>query len=95
MATRRQQLEVLRLLPLDDQCPYCGGIEIFDISQADTLGLDCERTNAPCSHLTINALAACQMYENLTQSLGARLKAWWKQFVKNHIVDDYPYDDEM
>lgn len=22
-------------------------------------------------------------------------KLKWKQFVKRHIVDDYPYDDEM
>ena len=30
-----------------------------------------------------------------SQGWRSRLKVWWKQFVKNHIVDDYPYDDEM
>lgn len=33
-------------------------------------------------------------YNPAAPSLWARLKAWWPGFVKRHIVDDDPYDDE-
>jgi hypothetical protein len=33
-------------------------------------------------------------YNPKAPSAWARLKAWWPGFVKRHIVDDDPYDDE-
>lgn len=33
-------------------------------------------------------------YNPAAPSAWARLKAWWPGFVKRHIVDDDPYDDE-
>jgi len=33
--------------------------------------------------------------KNLIKRIWSSIKTRWKQFVKNHIVDDYPYDDKL
>ena len=41
--------------------------------------------------------SACRKYighNPQAPSLWSRIKAWWPGFVKRHIVDDDPYQDE-
>ena len=51
-------------------------------------------TAAACAIFIVSAARKFIGYNPAAPSAWARLKAWWPGFVKRHLVDDDPYDDE-
>ncbi len=54
MSTTVEKRAVIDTLSMDDICPYCGGVLIESIEQADVLGVAAIHTSSPCSHLIIS-----------------------------------------